>query len=336
MKIAVIGAGAIGNLAAGYLKIKGEDVSLIGNEDSVKAIREKGLIISGARGIFDINIDVSEKLNEYCDLVILAVKTQDLDIALRENSELLKNSTILTVQNGIQADNIAARYLPKEKIISSIVMFGSTYLEPGKVVHNFEGNWIIGNIFGFNTQGLNQAVHALKEVFPVVVSEEIKGMKYLKIFVNANNCIPAVLGVSIQDAFSDLDLSRISIAIWKEGLDIVSRAGIKLVSLPDFPLERLNKLIGLPIKDAAKIFSGIMINLSKEPLFGSILQSIKRERLSEIDYINGEFVRIAEENSLEAPLNKKLVELVHRVEKTGKFFKKEELILEVKPFVSKF
>jgi len=333
VKIAVIGAGAIGNLVAGYLKIKGEDVALVGNKDSIRVISEKGLIISGVRGIFDIKIDICARLSAPCDLAILAVKTQDIKKALKENSEFLKNAVILTVQNGVQADHIVAQYIPKERIISSIVMFGSTYLEPGKVVHNFEGNWIIGSIFGADIKGLKEVIHILKEVFPVIVDDSIKGMKYLKIFVNANNCIPAILGVSMQEAFADLEVSKISIAIWKEGLGIVSQAGIKLVSLPDFPLERLNKLIGMPIKEAAKVFSSIMVNLSKEPLFGSILQSIKRERLSEVDYINGEFASIAKENALEAPLNKRLVEMVHQVEKTKRFFTKEQLISEVQDFV---
>ena len=43
MKIAVIGAGAIGSMVAGYLKLNGQDVSLIGHADSAKAIKQKGL-----------------------------------------------------------------------------------------------------------------------------------------------------------------------------------------------------------------------------------------------------------------------------------------------------
>jgi 2-dehydropantoate 2-reductase len=96
--------------------------------------------------------------------------------------------------------------------------------------------------------------------------------------------------------------------------------------LPDFPLERLTKLTSLPLDEAAKIFCGIMSNLSKEPLYGSILQSIKRGRASEIDYINGEFIRLAEAQNLEAPLNKRLVEMVHSVEQNKKFFTQDELI----------
>lgn len=334
MKIAVIGAGAIGNLAAGYLKIKGEDVFLAGNIDSVKAIREKGLFITGVRGDFNISMDLSIRLSAPCDLTVLAVKTQDIDKAIRDNLECLKNSLILTVQNGIQADNVVSKYLPKENIISSIVMFGATNLEPAKVVHNFEGDWIIGNMFGCNVQNLEVISHTLRKAFPVVVSENIKGMKYLKIFVNANNCITGILGESMQEAFSDSQISRMAIAVWREGLGIVTKSGVKLVSLPDFPLERLTKLASMPSSEAAKIFSGIMLNLSKQPLYGSILQSIKRGKPSEIDYINGEFVNIARGNSLKAPLNEKLVEMVHSVEKTNRFFSKEGLINAVKGLVN--
>ena len=326
MKIAVIGAGAIGGLVAGYLKLNGASVFLVGHRDSVEATKAEGLQISGVKGNFKITIDSAEKLDYQPDLVILATKTQDLDRAVKDNLEFIRNSTILTTQNGIQADNLAARYVLREKIISSIVMFGATYLEPGRVVHNFNGSWIIGKISGRNDEEVVKISAVLNRAFPTIMTEDIKGMKYLKIFVNANNCIAAILGESMQEAFSDLEISKISIAVWKEGLGSINKSGINLVSLPDFSLERLKKLTSLPTAEAARIFSGIMTGLSQEPLYGSILQSIKRGKSSEIDYINGEFVRLAEENNISAPLNKKLVEMVHRVEETKRFFTKEELV----------
>ena len=76
-----------------------------------------------------------------------------------------------------------------------------------------------------------------------------------------------------------------------------------------------------------------MQGLSKEPLYGSILQSIKRGKSSEIDYINGEFIYLAKINKASAPLNEKLVEMVHVVERTKKFFTKRELIESLKEIV---
>ena len=326
MRIAVIGAGAIGGLVAGYLKLKGNDVVLVGRQDAVKAIKADGLKISGVRGELDISLPVCETLSEKVDLVILATKTQDLESALKANIDFIRDALVLTTQNGLQADSIVAEFIPKEKIISSIVMFGSTYLKPGEIVHNFDKSWIIGKAFGRNDDSVVKVSHILNTIFPTIVSEDILGMKYLKVFVNSNNCIPAILGVSMQEAFSDTDICAVSVAIWKEGLTVVEKAGVNLSSLPDFPLERVIKLAALSLPEAAKIFSGIMTSLSREPMYGSILQSIKRGKASEIDYINGEFVALAKKNNVSAPLNEKLVRMVHQVEPAGKFFSKQEFL----------
>ena len=330
MKIAVIGSGAIGSLVAGFLKKKEHNVVLIGRKKAVSAVKKSGLRISGPRGDNTFSIDVFNKLKEKPGLVILAVKTQDIKKALEDNIDFIKDSLVLTTQNGIQADNIVAKYVPKENIVSSIVMFGSTCLKPGIIVHNFEGNWIIGKRFSSNDEKVENLRMILSDAFPVVVSDAITGMKYLKIFINANNCIPGILGHSMQQVFRDKEISQIAIAIWREGLDVVNKANIALASFPNFPLERLNKLTSLPMDTAAEIFSDIMITLSKEPLYGSILQSIKRGKISEIDYINGEFVNIAKRNKFQAALNEKLVNMVHDVEKNNTFFSKEELVSATK------
>ncbi|MCX5711433.1 MAG: 2-dehydropantoate 2-reductase [Candidatus Omnitrophica bacterium] len=327
MKIVVIGSGAIGGLVAAYLKEKGEDVYLVGRKEAVDVINSSGIKVSGVRGEHKVLVTAHSQVISKPDLAILAVKTQDIEYALKDNAAFLKDSLVLTTQNGVAADEITAKYILKDRIISSIVMFGSTYLEPGLIVHNFEGGWIIGRPFEKGTdQKLIDVSLVLDEIFPTTISDDIMGMKYMKIFVNANNCIPAILGLSMQEAFGDLDVSRVSIGIWKEGFDIMCKSGINLVSLPGFPLENITKMICIPPAQAAGIFSGIMLKLSKDPLYGSILQSIKRGRRSEVDYINGAFVGLAKKIGMKAPLNTKLIELVHAVEETGQFFTKAELL----------
>jgi 2-dehydropantoate 2-reductase len=209
-------------------------------------------------------------------------------------------------------------------------MFGATSLESGKILHNFEGSWILGMPFGKDEAVLEKITPVLSKAFTVSRSANIKGMKYLKVFVNANNCLPAILGLSIQEAFSDVDISAIAMSIWKEGLGVVQKAGLTLESLPDFPIERLMKLTSFSTQEAARVYSGIMQGLSREPLYGSVLQSIKRGKRTEIDYFNGEFVHLAKSSGSSAPLNAKLVEMVHEVEKTGRFFSKGELLQAIK------
>jgi 2-dehydropantoate 2-reductase len=123
----------------------------------------------------------------------------------------------------------------------------------------------------------------------------------------------------MQETFADLDFCKLSILLLKEGVGIVQNAGIELVSLPQFPVDRIVGLSKMPVEQAAGIINKTLTGLSREPLYGSILQSILRKRTSEIDFINGEVTLVASSIRMASPLNKKVVELVHRVENEGKF-----------------
>ncbi len=334
MKIAVIGAGAIGSLLAGYLTDKNETVTLVGHPDQVAAIGQNGLNITGIRGRFSVRLPVKRHLDEKVDLAILSTKIQDLEQAIAENLSYLERAHILGVQNGIRAEELIAGRLSKNNLFASIVMFGATYLAPGKITHNFEGDWILGSVNSRAKDALPEIARVTSRIFPSPVSTEIMRMKWLKLFLNANNCLPAILDKSMQETFKNISICKISLNIWREGWNLVNKAGIKLVSLPNFPSERISQLISLPQVKSAEIFSQIMINLSKQPLYGSILQSIKRDRPSEIDYLNGEFVHLAASLGQNAPLNEKLVQMVHQVEERKQFFSEEELISQTRQFLN--
>jgi 2-dehydropantoate 2-reductase len=321
MKIAVIGAGAIGGLVAAYLKKSGEDVILIGRSDQVDVINAKGLTVKGVRGTETIKVPALTRLDKPYDLVIFAVKTQDIKEAFVHNSEFLEQGgLILTTQNGVQADNILSGHIEGERQLSSIVMFGATYTKPGEITFNFEGDWIIGRPFIPLDPVPPAIAEVLGKAFKIVISNQIMGQKYLKLFINFNNCIPALIGKSMQETFFDIDLCCLNIMLLKEGVDIVTRANIELVSLPDFPKERVYGLIKMPIDQACGIINKTLTSLSKEPLYGSILQSIMRGKSSEIDFINGEIVHLANHFKIPSTLNSKVVDMVHEVERTGKYF----------------
>ncbi|MFA5088850.1 MAG: 2-dehydropantoate 2-reductase [Candidatus Omnitrophota bacterium] len=325
MKIAVIGAGAIGSLVAGYLAKAGEDVLLVGRGEQVEAIGGKGLVVRKSDGAEKIFLPAARKIEQKYELVVFCVKTQDMEEAYQQNQEFLDDSLILTTQNGVQADNILSVHFDPAKIISSIVMFGATYIQPGEVVFNFPGNWIMGKPFTANDREVIRVQGSLQKAFPVVVTSDIVGMKWLKLFINFNNCLPALIGRSMQETFADLDFCRLSIMLLREGLGIVQDAGIKLVSLPDFPAERMAGLAVMPMDQAAGIIHKTLTTLSREPLYGSILQSILRKKTSEIDFINGEVAVLAKGVGRRAPLNSQVVDLVHVVERRGKFFSPEEI-----------
>jgi len=325
MKIAVIGGGAIGSVVAGYLAKAGEDVLLVGRKEHVDAIHQKGLVIKTAEGEDIIPLRAAEGLDQEYDLVIFTVKTQDLEEAYQSNCKYLENCICMTTQNGVQGSNLLSSHFDQEKMIESIIMFGATFIRPGEVTFNFEGNWIMGKPYVKNDSRMNGIADVLRKGFSVVVSDNIMGMKWLKLFVNFNNCIPALIGKSMQETFSDMDFCKLSIILLKEGIHIIQEAGIELVSMPNFPAERIIGLSQMPVDQGAGIINKTLTTLSKEPLYGSILQSIMRGRTSEIDFINGEINQVASGIQTRAPLNRKIVNMVHQVEMSGKYFDPEEV-----------
>ncbi|MCF7869900.1 MAG: 2-dehydropantoate 2-reductase [Candidatus Omnitrophica bacterium] len=329
MQIAVLGCGAIGGLFLGHLSKELEDVLGIVRSYQVDSLENEGLVIKDSNKEEKINVKIDTKLTKQVDLAIVSTKINDLEEIIKENIDYLKNAVVISTQNGLRAESILVKFFPAEKIITTIVMFGATFYSPNKVVSNFSGDLIMGNIFDKKVAKEKKIRKVLKNSFNLKLSENIKGAKYLKLFINLNNCIPAILGKSMQEAFRNPEIAKLAIKLNKEAYQLISQAGISLESLPSYPKERIEGLVSMPLEDAASLFSKIMINLSKEPLYGSLLQSIKRGKPSEIDYINGEVVALAKNNNQQAPLNEKMVSLVHRVEKEG-FLSENELLLEIK------
>ncbi|MFA7114803.1 MAG: 2-dehydropantoate 2-reductase [Candidatus Omnitrophota bacterium] len=340
MKIAVVGAGAIGCVIAAKLKQCGNDVFLVGKEKHLRAIKENGLSVNGVCGKIEQKIDISLNIDVRPDLIILAVKTQNIREVIERNKAAFNDALVLTVQNGVMADKIAAKYIAKKNIISSIVMFGATSINEHSVMLNFDGALVIGKP-DLGDDGevveddmLTKVSEIMGKAFYIVKAGHIAGMKWLKLFVNANNCIPAILGKSIQESFSDIEICYVSLAIWKEGLEIIEHAGIVLDSLPGFEKEKITNICDMPLMEGARIFQDIMKSLSSEPLYGSILQSIKKGSKTEVDYLNGAFCDLADELGCDAPLNKKLVELVHEVEETNQFLSSKNFLQVIKEYVS--
>ncbi|MFO8052347.1 MAG: 2-dehydropantoate 2-reductase [Candidatus Omnitrophota bacterium] len=329
MQIAVLGCGAIGGLFLGHLSKESKDVLGVVRNYQLDSLEKEGLIVKEENKEEKVNVKFNIKLTKPVDLAIFATKTNNLEEITKENIDYLQDAVVVSAQNGLRAENILSKFFPPEKIITTIVMFGATFYPPNKVVSNFSGNLIMGNIFGKQVIKEKEVKQVLESSFNLKVLKNIKGAKYLKLFINLNNCIPAILGKTMQESFANLEIAKLAIKLNREAYQLVKQAGINLESLPNYPKERIESLTSMPIEDASQLFSKIMTNLSREPLYGSILQSIKRNKPSEIDYINGEVVRLAKNNSWQAPLNEKIVNLVHRVEKEG-FLSEDELLSKIK------
>ena len=315
-QIAIIGAGAIGSALGALLCRAGQDVTLIGRHDHVRAIQRDGLHVDGALGSFTVAIASAEALDFRPELAFLAVKTQDVQATVQANRSWLSTIPVVTLQNGVRSDTLAASVLPPGQLISVVINFSAAYLRPGAVTVTYPGALVVGRPFSLPDAQLDDVAAILRAVVPTTVSYNIHGAHWLQLIGSLNNAFPALTNLTLQEIYADAYLRRLAVRVMREGLRVVRRAGIRLASIPHF------RLLGwLPVSLAARFMAARVRRLSNDwPLFGSTLQSVRRGRPTEIDYLNGEIVRLGQQLGLATPLNATLLDLVRQVEQTGQFW----------------
>jgi len=319
-RIAIMGAGAIGSVLGALLHRAGRDVTLIGRAAHVGAIRRDGLRVDGALGSFTVPVAAEETLAFRPDLAFLTVKTQDALATVQDNRSLLAGVPLVTFQNGVRSDALVATVVPPQQLVSAVVNIHANYLTPGAVTLIYPGPLLIGRPFAPNDAGVEAIAAILRDAVPTKVSANIQGAHWLKLIVNLNNAFPALTNANFQRIYADPVLRQLAVKAMLEGLRVAQRAGVRLESLPDTPAALIRLVEWLPLRLAARVAAAKARRMeTRWPLMGSTLQSLQRKRPTEIDYLNGEVVRLGRELGVPTPLNAALVDMVHQVEQTGRF-----------------
>ena len=329
MRVAVIGAGAIGSVVGGLLARAHEDVTLIGRRPHVDAVNRNGLRIDGALGTLQVRVSAAEALDFRPDLALLTVKTQGVAATARAVAPYVVGVPVVTMQNGVRSDELVADELGTEGILSCVVMFGATYLEPGSVTYAPPGTLVLGAPFGAIDERTRTVAAILNKAVPTRLTANIAGAHWTKLIVNENNALPAVTGLSIQDVNRRPALRRLSVLMMQEAVATIAAAGIRLVSLPGLSAPVLRAMLRLPLPAASRLLGLLSRSLGKTPALGSTLQSVRRGERTEIDYLNGEVVALGKRTGTPTPYNAAVVELVHEVEATGTFLTTQDVIAAV-------
>ncbi len=346
-RVVIIGAGAIGGMLAARLAERGVRVALVGREVQVEAIRREGLRLREPAGFvrrfpLPATVSAAEALaGERPGLVALAVKTQDLAQACRELAPHLAGLPgvpVVTLQNGVQADELAGAALGQERIVGAVVMCAASALEPGQVEVQFPGWLVVGEPFGPVRRRTRQVAEVLGTAVPAYVTENLTGVRWSKLISNLNNGLCAATGLLMGELLEDPAGRALPVRVMKEGYVVARAAGVRL----DHGLYGLGRralgqgrrtaaiavlqsvmtlvLAWLPERAAtAVLVAAGRTGLGRLPVRGSTWQSLVRGRPSEIDFLNGEIVRRGEALGLPVPYNRRVVEVVHQVERTRRF-----------------
>ena len=289
MRIAVFGTGGVGGYFGGRLGRAGEDVVFIARGEHLRAIRTKGLRVDSTDGDFVIDParatdDVSE-VGE-CDLVILGVKAWQVPEAARAIRPIVGvHTTVLPLQNGVEAVPQLVNELGSESVIGGLCRIVSYVVEPGHIRHaGFEPSIIIGELDNRLTDRIARVEQVFKHAgLNISIAKDIQIALWTKfLFIASFSGVGAMANAPAGVLRSDPKWRHHIIKAMEEIYALAHARGIKLP--PDSIQKVMSSVDGLP-----------------EDATSSMQRDIAAGKPSELEAQNGAVVRMAYEAGIEVP-----------------------------------
>lgn len=314
-RIAIFGAGNIGCYVGGRLLVAGCDVVFIGREHQRDEIKKHGLRITdylGSRIIIagaDIEFATEAQAATNKDLVIVTVKSASTIPAALELDHLLKpHSAVLSLQNGIRNVRFLEEHMPEQTVLAGMTPFNVAKLGPGEYHQGSEGDIMVQN---------DPALISFQPWFelagiPLELSSNMDNVLYGKMLLNLNNPINALADIPLKEQLSDRNFRRCLAAAQREALSVFEKMHANPQMHFFLPPSWLPDVLEMP----NLMFTGLANKLLQiDPLArSSMWEDLAANRVTEIDYLNGEIVRLGVEYNVPTPVNRKLVELIRLAE----------------------
>jgi len=315
--IGIAGAGSIGCFVGGMLAAGGRRVALLARPRVIGEIEGHGLRPTSFEG-FDQAIPrdrfaLSENphLFEEAGIVLVTVKSADTaemadTIARHAPSDVV----VVSLQNGVGNVTTLRHRLPGRRVLGGMVPFNVIALGKGRFHRATSGDIVIEQDEAGTSEKLS--VPGLK----MRPTGNIDGVQWGKLVLNLNNALNALSDLPLRRQLSQRPWRRLFADQMAEGLAAIRAEGIKPVSPTPIPVGWMPPLLRLP-------------NVIFEPMLGrtmkidpearsSMWEDLKYGRRTEIDYLQGVITEIAERRGLEAPLSRRIVELIRQAEREAK------------------
>jgi 2-dehydropantoate 2-reductase len=296
MKVAVMGAGAVGCYFGAMLARHGHEVVLIGRPRHVEAIRDNGGVTLDSKaftGVVPIKAAIEPGGVEGADLVLFCVKSGDTESAGRSMAPFLKDTaTILSLQNGV--DNpTRLQPLLRQAVVPAAVYVATEMGGSGHVIHHGRGDLVIGA----SATSENIAAQLSAAAIPTKVSDRVIDQLWAKLVINcAYNALSAVAQLPYGRLFDVDGVREVMRNVVEECAAVAHALG---VALPN------------------DMYASVVALVTSMPnQYSSTAQDVARGRPSEIDFLNGYVVRKGAELNIPTPVNLTLQSMVKLKELT--------------------
>lgn len=293
MRVAVMGAGAVGCYCGAMLARAGHHVTVVGRPRHVAAVQARGLLLETTSFNEAVRVDATADPSGVAgaDIILVCVKSHDTTTAGRDMLPYLKDgASILSLQNGVDsAERLQAAL--EQPVVPTSVYVAVDMPAPGHVRHHGRSELVIGPSLA--STGIAEAFG--QAGIPTTVSENVVGVLWEKLIVNcAYNALSALAQLPygcMMDVDGVRDVMKDAVA---ECLAVAERSKVMI------PSDILGAVLGLAA--------------SMPNQMSSTAQDIARGKRSEIDHLNGYIVRTAASLGIAAPVNRSLLVMVKLLE----------------------
>ena len=316
-KVAVLGAGSVGCLIGGAWQAAGLPVSFIGRARIAEDIAKHGLTVSDYSGwerhFAPDEVDYAktpDRLAE-ADIIALCVKSGATADAARDIVEHgATGSLVISFQNGVSNVDVLRKELgDRFQVARGMVPYNCAYLGEGHFHKGVAGAPLYAED---RPETRELAGHVADSPAALKLSDDMTGIAWGKLLINLNNATNALSGRPLLQQVRDRDYRRVFGAAMREGLRILKRAGIRPAKVGTVGPRLMPFIIDSP----DWLFNNVFIRSWKidEKARSSMSDDLAHGRKTEVDYINGEIVRLAERVGVPAPVNSAIVRLIRLAE----------------------
>jgi len=290
-RVCVAGAGTIGGLLAAHLATVADVGVLTRRPEHARALEERGLRVSG-RADFTARVRASADAGDLeADLVILACKGNDLEELARRLRGHFEGATVMTVQNGLGAEEVVGAQ-GAWPLLSSVTFMSGTRHDDTHVEYILDTATWIGPYRDTSPADARAVAELIvSSGLKAEAFDDLRPAQWSKLIFNATvNAVAALTGLAHDHHFAEDGLGELVLGLVDEGKATAAAAGVELWEDP----WEMNVL-------------ATRRGFAHRP---SMLEDVEARRPTEIELITGALVREAEKRGVAVPLHTALYALV--------------------------
>jgi 2-dehydropantoate 2-reductase len=303
IRVAVLGAGAVGCYYGGMLARAGHRVVMIGRPVHVDAFRKSGLHFEGLKFDEQVPVEASTDAGAVrgAQLVLFCVKSTDTETAAAQIAPHLDSGAlVVNLQNGVDnAERIQARV--SNPVVPAVVYVATEMKGPGHLKHHGRGDLVIGSLDVNSSKEPSEKIKSWFEAagVPVAISDNVAGELWAKLVVNcAYNAISAITQLPYGEMIEGPGIRAVMRDVIEETLAVAKASGVTMA--PDLLAKTYKIAEAMPTQ------------------YSSTAQDLARGKPTEIDHLNGLVLRRGEALGVPTPANRALHALVKLLESAAR------------------